>query len=234
MIKQIYNKDIIIQQVKKFIELNNKFPNQSDLQRNKGFEYGYTRIKDLFGGIPNLKRAVDWVDFKTVITDEDYIKLYESKGVKNGECLEWVGVQRNGYGAATYKDKLHTIHRLIWELYNKQKIESGLVVRHLCNNKLCYNVKHLQPGTTKENTADMLSYSKAVKLKPEQVKEMLFDWFTNKDIISNTYGATNKFDNMWAEKFSVGRNAIAGIRLGHRWVEVYKTAEKEFYNGKSK
>ena len=97
---------------------------------------------------------------------------------------------------------------------------------------MCYNIEHLQTDTSKENAADMLSYSKAVKLKPEQVKEMLFAWFEKKETISTIYGATNKFDNEWAEKFSVGRNAIAGIRLGHRWIEVYKAAEEEFYNGK--
>ena len=159
MLKQTYNKDIIIQQVKDFIELNGKFPNQSDLQKNKGFEYGYSRIRDLFDGIPNLKRDVGWLDNETVRNEEEYIKYIESKGHKNNECLEWVGVTRNGYGAVSYKNTLKAVHRLIYELYHKILLSKDEYVLHSCHNKKCFNINHLRVGTAKDNQVDNVLFN---------------------------------------------------------------------------
>lgn len=233
MLKKEYNKDIIVRQVKEFIEINGKFPNQSDLQQQKGFAYGYSRIKDTFEGIPNLKRAVGWLDNESVQTTEDYLKYIESKGIRqdNG-CLLWPNLTRNGYGAVSYKGKLWTLHRLVYELYHDKKIKEKNVIRHLCNNKMCYNIEHLKEGSQKENTEDMLKYSKRVKISQDQIRKVLVDWFTNETEIRNTYGGITAFDKRWAATLNMAKSSIYSIRTRGRWPEVYDSVLKEL-RGKS-
>lgn len=69
-----------------------------------------------------------------------------------GECIEWTGaVQSKGYGSigdSSGSSKL--AHRVAWELANGP-IPHGLTIDHLCMNKLCVNVAHLEVVTRAEN-----------------------------------------------------------------------------------
>lgn len=68
------------------------------------------------------------------------------------ECWLWAGQQnRNGYGRIKVQGRWLMVHRLVYELHIGP-IGEGLVLDHLCRNRLCCNPKHLEPVTSRENT----------------------------------------------------------------------------------
>lgn len=70
---------------------------------------------------------------------------------KHGECIFWSGyLKPNGYGQTFHDGKLHNVHRLVWEL-TKGPLPKGLVIDHLCRQRACVNILHLEPVTMREN-----------------------------------------------------------------------------------
>ena len=67
-------------------------------------------------------------------------------------CWPWQGPLRKGYG----RFQEMKAHRLAYVLI-KGPIPDGLVVRHLCHNKLCCNPQHLATGTTAQNAQDSVA-----------------------------------------------------------------------------
>lgn len=70
-------------------------------------------------------------------------------------CWTWTGATtRNGYGkigcGSTGQDPMRYVHRLSYEL-NIGPIPAGLVIDHLCRNRLCVNPAHLEAVTIGEN-----------------------------------------------------------------------------------
>jgi len=69
----------------------------------------------------------------------------------NTGCYIWGGATYlNGYGILTINKKCLSAHRVSYYVH-KGNIGYGLVVDHLCNNKLCINPEHLQATTQKKN-----------------------------------------------------------------------------------
>lgn len=70
------------------------------------------------------------------------------------ECIEWQGYcTQDGYGETRIGGTKVRIHRYTWQKANGP-IPDNLVVRHKCDNPKCYNIEHLELGTTQENTQD--------------------------------------------------------------------------------
>lgn len=67
-----------------------------------------------------------------------------------GECWEWQGTRRGGYGRVKILGRLQEAHRASYE-YHIGPIPAGLVIDHLCRNRACINPKHLEPVTGLEN-----------------------------------------------------------------------------------
>ncbi|WPJ56087.1 hypothetical protein RCIP0109_00026 [Klebsiella phage RCIP0109] len=87
------------------------------------------------------------------LTKVQTVQSLLSRTVPNGECLEWTGSLRSGYGRVTTQGKGWTVIRLIWELRNGP-IDKGLVVRHKCDNRKCCKPEHLELGTRADNMND--------------------------------------------------------------------------------
>lgn len=76
-----------------------------------------------------------------------------ARTVREGDCQIWQGaVQNKGYGSVRYNDgKSRLAHRVVFtELVGP--IEEGLTVDHLCCNKLCQNIFHMELVTRAENS----------------------------------------------------------------------------------
>lgn len=90
-------------------------------------------------------------------TDRRHVPLEERLSSKiaqdpDTQCWEWQGsVSAQGYGILNLRGRMRLSHRLIYELV-VGPIPSGLVIDHLCSNKLCQNPSHLETVTSAENT----------------------------------------------------------------------------------
>jgi len=77
-------------------------------------------------------------------------------------CRLWQGaIDRDGYGCLSGRGpgnsannhKRLRAHRWVWEQANGP-IPPGLVIRHKCDNRLCYRLEHLEIGTVADNNRD--------------------------------------------------------------------------------
>ncbi len=69
-----------------------------------------------------------------------------------GDCLVWTGAKYKGYGRFhPTNDRTRIAHRWIWEQL-RGPIPAGLTLDHLCRNRSCVNVQHLEPVTQNVNS----------------------------------------------------------------------------------
>ncbi len=69
---------------------------------------------------------------------------------ENG-CLIWPGTKhRLGYGKTKIAHKDVFVHRIVFE-HVRGAVGEGLVLDHICRNRLCANPDHLEPVTAQEN-----------------------------------------------------------------------------------
>jgi hypothetical protein len=64
--------------------------------------------------------------------------------------LVWQGQTNYGYGIMWFEDRGHRVHRLAWEWANGP-IPDGMVIDHLCMNRACVNIEHLEAVTQEVN-----------------------------------------------------------------------------------
>ena len=65
---------------------------------------------------------------------------------------KWCSVRKNTIGLHTYT----------WEQHNGP-VPKGMMIRHTCHNKKCYNIDHLIIGTHKDNMNDMVLADRQAK-----------------------------------------------------------------------
>jgi hypothetical protein len=85
-------------------------------------------------------------------TLEDKLKLHSKK---DGECILWTGfIDKQGYGVVSMpkggKYRTRYAHVVNYELTNGA-VKNALVLDHLCRNRSCINLSHLEPVTRTEN-----------------------------------------------------------------------------------
>lgn len=80
--------------------------------------------------------------------------------VENEKCWKWNGgVNGSGYGSFRVPDFGRTTieaHRFSYLLCTGSFPPEGHVVRHKCDNPICVNPHHLEPGTKADNARDMV------------------------------------------------------------------------------
>ena len=78
-------------------------------------------------------------------------------------CIEWQGAHTAaGYGHRWFRDRYTTAHRAAYiEAYGE--LSDGMEVDHLCRNKRCVNLDHLEAVTHTENIRRV--YPRATKCR---------------------------------------------------------------------
>ena len=116
------------------------------------------------------------------------------------------GLNTKGYSYVSINGKPKARHRLAWEEVNGE-IPVGMVIRHKCRNRNCYNVNHLELGTyTENNTIDRVrdgtdengEKSPSHKLTTAQRNEILelVKQGESQRKISETFGITQSLVSM--------------------------------------
>jgi hypothetical protein len=70
-------------------------------------------------------------------------------------CWIWHGQTNKRYGQIELSGRMHTVHRVAYELWI-EPIPKGLQIQHLCNNSLCCNPDHLVAATAQERARYMI------------------------------------------------------------------------------
>lgn len=77
--------------------------------------------------------------------------LKDRAEVREDGCWHWTGpVSTSGYSRITYRGLNLYGHRISYEMY-RGPIPEGLVIDHLCRNRLCVNPGHLEVVTDRTN-----------------------------------------------------------------------------------
>lgn len=71
-----------------------------------------------------------------------------------GDCIEWTGyAMPSGYGIIHWRGKSWVVHRAMWTVeVGPIPADDDWTIDHLCLNKLCVNVRHLEVVTRTENS----------------------------------------------------------------------------------
>lgn len=125
-------------------------------------------------------------------------------------CWRWTGQLTNGYG----RFRGERAHRYAYRLH-KGPVPEGMMIRHLCGNKLCVNPAHLEPGTMADNAADGIRLGET--LRGSRNGRSKIAEADARYIIDNPDHMTGA---QLARKFSVSRATISLIKSGQRWAHV--------------
>lgn len=66
------------------------------------------------------------------------------------DCWEWTGARADGYGMFGVHRRMYGAHRVSYVLAHGM-MPSGLVIDHICHNRVCVNPDHLRAVTSKQN-----------------------------------------------------------------------------------
>lgn len=102
--------------------------------------------------------------------------IFGEDGKYSTECWQWIGtIDTKGYGEYTVQGKQTKAHRLVYENYTGQKIDSKLCIDHLCRNRACVNPEHMEIVTLGENIIRGNSIQARNKRKDKCKNGHLFD-----------------------------------------------------------
>lgn len=73
----------------------------------------------------------------------------------NTGCVLWIGCSdKNGYGKIYFSGKHQRVHRLVFSIRNKIKIDPSEFILHKCDTPSCCNIDHLEMGNALTNMED--------------------------------------------------------------------------------
>jgi hypothetical protein len=137
------------------------------------------------------------------------------------ECWIWTGNFRpNGYGRISIgskKEGSEGAHRISWMLANKQDIPKGMHIMHKCDNPSCVNPNHLELGTPKDNTQDMIRKGRKSTVAPlgEENGNSLLD--AEKVLLIR---ASTLNHAALGRQLGVSPSCVRGVRSGRTWSHI--------------
>jgi hypothetical protein len=138
-----------------------------------------------------------------------------------GHCWEWIGLRKEGYGIYNRK----TVHRLAYELLHGP-IPVGMIVRHKCDTRNCWNPDHLELGTTQDNIQDKVLRGRAIGGPGKRGENCIHAKLTANDVEVIRAAPQTATHASLAQQFGVSFQQISKIRRGERWI-ILATAESE-------
>lgn len=151
---------------------------------------------------------------------KDPLPRFLARADKNGPggCWVWNGCRSTGnknraggYGKMRINGRMTTMHKWAYQHF-VGPVPDGKVVMHKCDVTYCVNPEHLQLGTLKENSQDMIKKGRgpARRLKLDQVREI-------KSLLVQGMSTT-----AISAKYRVHWVTINNIRRGRTWAGLPK------------
>lgn len=102
------------------------------------------------------------------MTKKDEIDKLMAEHDKNS-CLEYYSLNKDGYGTFICNEnkerKRYLTHRYVYSKFNNVELTTNDVIMHMCDNRACFNPKHLKLGTHADNVKDRDSKNRQAKGK---------------------------------------------------------------------
>jgi len=145
------------------------------------------------------------------------LERFFAKVVRSGECVIWVAAKNEaGYGVfAPHGTRTRLAHRWLYETLIGP-IPSGLDLMHSCDTPACVALRHLTPGTRKQNMQDAASRGRVRRGEGQPASKL-----TVQDVleIRRRYGA-GESQSALAREFGVHTPAIHKIVHRLHWRHV--------------
>ena len=133
-------------------------------------------------------------------------KVFERIDMRGGDpeqCWPWVGPLHKGRPYFTVNGKKVLAYRLTYEMFKGEPLGEYLA-RHKCDNPVCCNPHHIEPGTHQDNMDDMVKRDRhgLPKRVVLEVRTLLQEGNLTHQAI--------------ADKFGIARETVTSINTGHR------------------
>ena len=135
---------------------------------------------------------------------------------KVDDCWLWKAGRRGPKQAYGAFRKMNA-HRYAYQIH-KGDIPDGMVVRHMCGNKLCVNPRHLQPGTHQDNYDDRARLGEGTATGSFGSKNGMAK-ITEADAIYIRDNPDQLKGVELAKHFGLSRATVSLIQSGKRWAQ---------------
>ena len=119
----------------------------------------------------------------------------------------------SGYPCIWKDGRNQNMHRVLYEEAHGPLLPDQ-VVRHVCDDRTCINLKHLVPGTRKQNTADMMERNRQNPPVGERAGNAKLTAQAVADIRRSA-----ETQRVLASRYGVTQSTISKTRSGQRWAQ---------------
>lgn len=131
------------------------------------------------------------------------------------DCWTWThSTNGKGYGRFRFDNGQKSAHRFSYE-FVKGPVPDGMVIRHLCHNRLCVNPKHLVTGTPKDNAQDAIDAGRFTRGTVNGNSKL-----TEEAIVAIRRNADKMTTRELAMRYGVSIGTISSVRTGKIWRHV--------------
>lgn len=135
-------------------------------------------------------------------------------------CHVWTGaLAGGGYGAIGIGGRGEGVgraSRVVWEMHHG-KIPDGLDIRHMCHNRSCVRIDHLEIGTRADNMRDMTDAGRQCRGEDRPLSKL-----TAKSVreIRRIYAGGDATQTQLASRFGVSRSAVGDAINRRTWKHI--------------
>lgn len=131
-------------------------------------------------------------------------------------CKIWTGgINSAGYGVRYVNGKAVLVHRHEYQAHHGD-LPDGLLVRHKCDVRACYEIDHLVPGTALDNSRDMVERGRS-GVGERNARASL----TEQDVLAiRNADRYRGYQKDLAVKYGVTFQQISAIILRKKWQHV--------------
>ena len=135
-------------------------------------------------------------------------------------CIHCISHCTDSFGYTRLKrNGKHTrLHRYVYE-QRYGEIPSGMIIRHICDNPSCCNIKHLIIGTKKDNVDDMFKRNRQCDYEKVSIQirgSKNTQAKLKEDDVINIFKSKFSYSTL-ASLYGVSKTTICNIKNGRFW-----------------